>query len=208
MDMTNAALWDELQHHPATQGYTTSRFLTIAPAANGIDHGMVIMNGDQGTMPVHTRHTLMHTNGRYQLWHYDTDGSGVYDEFDDASQAVDIMVDTLNDMVAEQYPYDVDFAADIEDALADMQPGWQVAAFDDTGMETSEIGTGEYTVRATRNGAPSPWQVRILVPETTGVDGARLNVQARDGHNHVRTEVFDTVDGAVQWVASMFRDGC
>ena len=94
MDMTNAALWDELQRNPATQGYTTSRFLTITPAANGIDHGLVIKNGDQGSMPMHTRHTLVHSNNQYQLWHYDTDGSSVYDEVYDADQAVDIMMDS------------------------------------------------------------------------------------------------------------------
>lgn len=207
MDMTNAALWDELRHNPATQGYTTSRFLTIAPASNGIDHGLVIKNGDQGSMPMHTRHMLAHSNGQYQLWHYDTDGSSVYDEVYDAGQAVDIMMDTLHDMVVEQYPYDTDYAAGIEDALTDMQPGWQVAAFDDTGTETSDIGTGDYMIRATRNGAPSPWKLHILPPGQSGVDGARLTVQAMDGHGSVRTEAFDTVDGAVQWAATLLRDG-
>lgn len=207
MDMTNAALWDELQRNPATQGYTTSRFLTIAPASNGIDHGLVIKNGDQGSMPMHTRHTLVHSNNQYQLWHYDTDGSSVYDQFEDTGQAVDIMTDTLHDMVMEQYPYDTDFAAAIEDALTDMQPGWQVAAFDDTGMETNDIGTGDYMIRATRNGAPSPWKLHILPPGQSGVDGARLTVQAEDGHGDVRTEAFDTVDGAVQWATTLLRDG-
>ena len=154
-----------------------------------------------------TRHTLVHSNNQYQLWHYDTDGSSVYDQFEDAGQAVDIMTDTLHDMVMEQYPYDTDFAAAIEDALTDMQPGWQVAAFDDTGMETNDIGTGDYMIRATRNGAPSPWKLHILPPGQSGVDGARLTVQAEDGHGDVRTEAFDTVDGAVQWATTLLRDG-
>ena len=49
--------------------------------------------------------------------------------------------------------------------------------------------------------------LRILPPGQSGVDGARLTVQAEDGHGSVRTEAFDTVDGAVQWAATLLRDG-